>query len=373
MKKLPKFVRNIKIIFEEMIKFNGFFYISLCFLILIFLSSLIFTVMASNKFHENEKLICIKKNEWELEENVLPYHYNLTIYPNFEKLSFEGRVQIQVLIQNKTSCILLNSEELRIKSIEIYSNDEKYKNKKLKYTLNEKNQIELKIFEKRGWLSPNNYTIEIGYSGKISTTELNGFYRQKYENQSIYLTQLEPNYGRRLFPSFDEPKFKSKYTIIIGIKEIEEFENLNYNVYSNMEIEKIYENENKTKFFEFKTTPPISSYLVSFIIGEFFQINETLILNNNNNIENNENNILNKKEIKIRCFYIKKEIKEEEINYPENNKKEIKIRCFYIKKEIKEEEINYPINLIKNLTKLYSNYFEYNYPLNKLDVFSIPK
>jgi aminopeptidase N len=369
MKKLPKFVRNIKIIFEEMIKFNGFFYISLCFLILIFLSSLIFTVMASNKFHENEKLICIKKNEWELEENVLPYHYNLTIYPNFEKLSFEGRVQIQVLIQNKTSCILLNSEELRIKSIEIYSNDEKYKNKKLKYTLNEKNQIELKIFEKRGWLSPNNYTIEIGYSGKISTTELNGFYRQNYENQSIYLTQLEPNYGRRLFPSFDEPKFKSKYTIIIGIKEIEEFENLNYNVYSNMEIEKIYENENKTKFFEFKTTPPISSYLVSFIIGEFFQINETLILNN---IENNENNLIKKKE----NFKENNNNENNLLKKKENkilNKKEIKIRCFYIKKEIKEEEINYPINLIKNLTKLYSNYFEYNYPLNKLDVFSIPK
>ncbi|CAH1647275.1 unnamed protein product [Spodoptera littoralis] len=111
------------------------------------------------------------------------------------------------------------------------------------------------------------YTITIDYRGVINTNPLDrGFYRgyYYYENTRRYYatTQFQPYHARKAFPCFDEPQFKSRYTISITRPDT-----LGPS-YSNMAISstEIIGNNVRETFYP---TPIISAYLVAFHVSDF--------------------------------------------------------------------------------------------------------
>ncbi|XP_022825014.1 membrane alanyl aminopeptidase-like [Spodoptera litura] len=111
------------------------------------------------------------------------------------------------------------------------------------------------------------YTITIDYRGVINTNPVDrGFYRgyYYYENTRRYYatTQFQPYHARKAFPCFDEPQFKSRYTISITRPDT-----LGPS-YSNMAISstEVIGNSVRETFYP---TPIISAYLVAFHVSDF--------------------------------------------------------------------------------------------------------
>lgn len=72
--------------------------------------------------------------------------------------------------------------------------------------------------------------------------------------------KLSPFYARRVFPCFDEPKFKATFDVTIVHRK-------NYTALSNMLIKNaVFENSLVTTTF--KTTPPMTTYLLNFILSD---------------------------------------------------------------------------------------------------------
>ena len=81
-------------------------------------------------------------------------------------------------------------------------------------------------------------------------------------NRISYFTIFEPNHARKCFPCWDEPGYKVKYNVSIEIND------LSYSVLFNTNILKI-ENGPKTIKYTFKETIPMSTYVMSFMVGKY--------------------------------------------------------------------------------------------------------
>lgn len=56
-----------------------------------------------------------------LPANVIPRHYNLTLEPDFKKLTYEGKVIIDLDVEEDTTSISVNTLELKIHSTRVLS------------------------------------------------------------------------------------------------------------------------------------------------------------------------------------------------------------------------------------------------------------
>ncbi|XP_016961227.1 endoplasmic reticulum aminopeptidase 1 [Drosophila biarmipes] len=116
------------------------------------------------------------------------------------------------------------------------------------------------------------YRLEILYTATM-TLRPAGLYYMDYKdektNRTSYIaaTQSEPTYARLIFPCYDEPGFKSNFSITIT-------HGSSHSAISNMPVKEVLSHgELKTTFFQ--TTPPVSTYLVAFVISDFESISET--------------------------------------------------------------------------------------------------
>lgn len=108
--------------------------------------------------------------------------------------------------------------------------------------------------------------LDLAFTG-ILNDNMAGFYRSSYNTKHgskkfMATTQMEPTDARRAFPCFDEPALKATYAVtLIADKDL--------TCLSNMDEKKVADMEGgKKKAVTFNTTPPMSTYLLAFIVGE---------------------------------------------------------------------------------------------------------
>ncbi|XP_050079204.1 glutamyl aminopeptidase-like [Anopheles maculipalpis] len=100
-----------------------------------------------------------------------------------------------------------------------------------------------------------------------------GFYRTQYRGpkrvpMAVATTHFQPSYARMAFPCFDEPGLKSTFDITI-------VSNASHLVASNAPIETISWLLDGYKVVRFERTPPMQTYLVSFLIADFTSVHAT--------------------------------------------------------------------------------------------------
>lgn len=111
------------------------------------------------------------------------------------------------------------------------------------------------------------YTLHFTYVGHLED-DMHGFYRSYYvddngEEKWLGSTQFERNHARRVFPCFDEPKFKAVYNLNIIRHRV-------FSVEANTRLLSTVKDTERDYYKDtFEPTPKMSTYLIAFLVSEF--------------------------------------------------------------------------------------------------------
>ncbi|XP_065214650.1 aminopeptidase N-like [Planococcus citri] len=198
-------------------------------------------------------------------QKIKVYKYDLRIAPFANQDSkFEGEVSINTYTYTATECLTMNSVQLNIKEIRVFSSHMSYK--VTFETLSEKEMLQICVHPTLP--SYTSTTITILYSGEMRN-DFKGLFRIQYEENGtkklLAATQFEPTYARMVFPCFDEPQYSAKFAISIA----------RYNDQTATSITPLSStsekdpNYNNRVWDTFQNTPPIPPYMVSFALHQF--------------------------------------------------------------------------------------------------------
>ncbi|XP_076764228.1 putative aminopeptidase-2 [Xylocopa sonorina] len=228
-------------------------------------------IIKFNEKHGNNN--SIKENdtsEYRLPEDITPKSYSIRVATNVSELdnfTFTGMVKINAVVATTTKSITLHSANLVNNNISVLVGNTKIPISKI--DINE--TYDFLIIELNQELQPNqNLTITIEFTGYLNE-EMRGFYRSSYidsfgQTRWLATTHMEPVGARKMFPCFDEPAMKAKFTMTAVLP-------LNYSAISNMPI-KTQEDDNERRTIVFQETPTMSTYLVVLVVSDFIRVNE---------------------------------------------------------------------------------------------------
>ena len=205
-----------------------------------------------------------KTTDFRLPKYASPYKYHIELKPNLEQKTFEGNVQIEINILEKTNEISLNVAEIEVQEISVDQNS-KIKSKVSGWDID--NEYEIMKISFDDYLSEGQLILSLKYKG-ILNDKLRGFYHSTFTDnngikQSIATTQFESTDARRAFPCFDEPEYKAVFSVSLVIDK-------KLFCVSNAATKNINENfSDGLKKIDFEDTIPMSTYLVAFIVGPF--------------------------------------------------------------------------------------------------------
>jgi alanyl aminopeptidase len=102
-------------------------------------------------------------------------------------------------------------------------------------------------------------TLEIEYSAAFDPG-LNGLYKVSVGEDDYVFTQFESVYARKAFPGFDEPVFKTPFSISVTTRE-------NYRALGNTRVIKRESLPGGLQRLTYATTEPLPTYLIAFAVG----------------------------------------------------------------------------------------------------------
>ncbi|XP_056314489.1 leucyl-cystinyl aminopeptidase isoform X2 [Danio aesculapii] len=247
--------------------------------------------------------------------SVHPVHYNISLHPDLNSMTFQGNVSIVVKVLHETKNIILHSSDMNI--IKVTFEDKEYRFLEYKPW----QQIAIKFPED---LKKGQYVLKISYKANLSNS-YDGFYNSSYVDTAgtkrvLAATQFEPLAARKAFPCFDEPAFKSTFVVKMT-------RDAKYISLSNMpKIKTTDLNENGLQEDEFESSVKMSTYLVAFIVAEFSSHSKNV------------------------------------------SKTTVSVYAVPDKKD----QVHYALETACKLLVFYNRFFEIDYPLSKLDLVAIP-
>ena len=194
--------------------------------------------------------------------DIIPLIYKLYIKLDLNGIQFNGENIITFNCIKESNIIQFHSLDLAIESI-FLDNNQIQLNQYLTYdSENDINTIKL-----TSNLQIGEHVLKIIFSGKYSQGA--GLVKNINHSKNIILffTRFEPNFSRKAFPCWDEPNFKVKYNMIIEINDP------SYQVLFNTDPIKKTTNNLLTKY-TFEETVPMPTYVMSFMVGKFYFIEQ---------------------------------------------------------------------------------------------------
>ncbi len=182
----------------------------------------------------------------------LAYEVFLTLDP--ASPDFQGEVRLQVDLGEARNSLLLNGHGLQVTEA-LLEQGERYQ--PIKTRQKDEETLQLRWPKKVA----GEQTIRIKYTGKLDDQETQGLFRQK-EGESWYLlSQFEDTDAREAFPCFDQPEFKTPWTMHITAPK-------GLAVFSNSPVQQV-EEAGDQQILHFAPTKPLPSYLVALAVGPF--------------------------------------------------------------------------------------------------------
>lgn len=278
-----------------------------------------------------------------LPQNFKPLHYDLHIYDIDSKAdTFEGKVTIDLDVVTDSDEIVINADGLTFNETKITCLTTKTEStvhvESVNY--NEKAQsatIKLKEHLKADLVSK--VQLFVQYSAKIRNN-MAGFYRSDYQDikgqdQTLLSTQFEATDARTALPCFDEPNLKASFQVTVTCAE--ELTVLsNTPVVTSKSVNDGKKGGNLTdmnmKTVQFMKTPLMSTYLLAWVIGKLDYI--------------------------------------ESFTQKSYNCQKIPVRVYTA--EGISEQGQFGLEVATKVVDLFSEIFEIDYVLPKLDLVSVP-
>lgn len=182
------------------------------------------------------------------------YALDLTVVPGEEE--FGGLIEIQLELSKPTNLIWLNATELQIRSATLRSGGGSISG----HGVPGDDDFMGIALDRSAATGP--ATLRLEYSGKLSTRNSNGLFKQKEGGDWYAFTHFEPIDARRAFPCFDEPVFKVPWQVTLHVPKSD------VAVANAPAISETPEGSG-LKTVRFAETRPLPSYLVAFAVGPF--------------------------------------------------------------------------------------------------------
>lgn len=202
----------------------------------------------------------MSEKSYRLDQHITPTEYNIRIIPiapDYNKFIGRCIIGFKVLSNANSNYIITNGSNLKVTNVTLCGTNSTHKHISTTYdTKIETQQIKFEFDSIPTKLG----VITIEYEGLI-LTDLTGFYKCMQDNKITMLTTFEPVSARKCFPCFDEPHFKAKFKLEIVAP-------INKVVLSNTDIESIIPFTTTDNLYIFKQTPIMSTYLVAYYIGD---------------------------------------------------------------------------------------------------------
>jgi len=191
---------------------------------------------------------------YRLPHEVRPTRYELRLRPSLASASFTGIVRIDVDVAAPAEVIVLNADELTIRSCDIDG-------QAATWSLDTTTE---RLFVTPATAVPAGTSVLTIVFDGVLNDKLRGFYRSTYTDddgveQVIAATQMQATDCRRAFPCWDEPEFKAVFAVTLDVDE-------DLTAISNApEIDRT--NADGRSVIRFGDTMVMSSYLVAFVVG----------------------------------------------------------------------------------------------------------
>jgi alanyl aminopeptidase len=195
-----------------------------------------------------------------LATTVRPRAYDLELTVDPSRATFEGRVRIDLTLDEPTQVIVLHGVSIAVRSASFREAD----GGTLPVTVTHRrapgsSEDDELVATLPKVAAAGAHTLEIAYEAPFGAG-LAGLYKVEEGGRSYAFTQFEAIDARRAFPCFDEPGFKVPMTLAVRAPK-------GQLAFANTP-EKSRVDEGDHTLFRFEPTPPTSSYLLALAVGD---------------------------------------------------------------------------------------------------------
>jgi len=159
----------------------------------------------------------VNANPHRLPRSVRPLHYQLTLEPDLDNATFEGRQAVRLEVDEPVEQIVLNAADLDITEAWVVTPH----GDRIDLTVSLDVAAERATMVAGAVLGTGPHTLHTRFRGELND-KLRGFYRSTFKDhegrsRTIATTQFESTNARRAFPCWDEPDFKATFGVSLAI------------------------------------------------------------------------------------------------------------------------------------------------------------
>lgn len=197
-----------------------------------------------------------------------PVGYNLSLRIDPMQARFSGTTTIALDVREPTKSVVLNAMGLNVTKAVVHAGGIDFPASWLTRRAHSTTADDELVLTFQQPLPGGSAALEITYDAPFAA-DLLGLYRVEENGRFYAYTEFEPTHARKAFPCFDEPEFKTPYTVHItaprGTIALSNTPELSH-----------VQTADGMVLYDFQPSPPLPSYLVAFAVGDFdFAVGQT--------------------------------------------------------------------------------------------------
>jgi len=189
-----------------------------------------------------------------LPRDVVPLHYDLELAIDPEAEHFTGRLTLRLRLEQRLRAFWLHARELEVEESWLES-----EGTWLPAPLESAHPSGVARVTLPREVGPGEARLRVAWRAPLRD-DLRGLYRVRVDERAYAFTQLEPIAARLVFPGFDEPSFKTPFSVSLVVPE-------GHVAITNGPAEDEETLPDGRRRVRFAETPPLPTYLVAFAVG----------------------------------------------------------------------------------------------------------